>query len=88
MGLNNCQWASNDGVFGLAGVLFVCALAVQKAARNKIGMRCCVFINVSIQNQPPALGCDFQRDRSGDLTGIMASVLCLYSSFVAWGSAL
>jgi hypothetical protein len=40
-----------------ANGLFVCALTVQKAARNKIGMRCWIFINVSIQVHPPALRC-------------------------------
>ena len=32
-------------------VLLICALTVQKAARNNIGMRCCIFITVSIQGQ-------------------------------------
>jgi hypothetical protein len=68
MGLNNCQWASNEGVFGLAGVLFVCALTVQKDARNNIGMRCCIFITVSIQAQriePPPTR-DVNRDSGTD----------------------
>ena len=41
-----CLVVSIDGVFVGAGALFVCALTVQKAARNKIGMRCWIFINV------------------------------------------
>jgi hypothetical protein len=35
--------------FVLASELFDCAPTVQIPARNKTGMRCCVFINVSIQ---------------------------------------
>jgi hypothetical protein len=46
-----------DGALVFAGSLFVCALAVQKASRNKIGMRCWIFINGSIQGHTPALGC-------------------------------
>jgi len=41
----------------LAGAVLVCALTVQEAARNKIGMMCWIFIDVSIQGQPPVLRC-------------------------------
>ena len=45
---------SNAGALVFAGTLFVCALTVQNATRNKIGMRCCIFINGSVQAHPAA----------------------------------
>ena len=47
--------ASNSIDVGSVCMVFVCALTVQKAARNKIGIRCWIFIDVSIKAHPPVL---------------------------------